>query len=648
MKKLMPFLLLLALILVSCKQEVHVHTWDEGSVTAAPSCVSIGTKTYTCTACGETRMEVLQKTEHLPGGEKTIAPTCTAAGYTETVCTVCGKVLGHTETEPSGHQWDEGTVVKQADCTSIGAVEYRCLRCDEKKTEIIEKTGHVQGEETVVPPTCTECGYRETVCSVCGLVYEHEILPLAPHEWNEGTVTREPTCTSIGTMEKTCRVCNETRIVVLDAKGHTEGEPEVVEAGCTQDGYEKTTCTECGQVVRCTVHQATGHHFHAVETVPGTCITKGSEYHICENCSLAERIELDYGDHAWDEGTVTTQPSCTGKGEVTYTCTVCGETKTEEIPMNEHDFVYDRTETEANCVECGLDIYRCSVCGLEKDVEIPVDPDNHLFPISVTETENGYFTKGLEKEICDACGEHTGEYSETDIRILKGYWKSEPVIENIDGIDTEVWYEINFKDWHMTGDLAYRLEDKVMAKAGIIDIDYSISLNKDKEQEGWIARIKGLSRKASYEVTGETGTSFTIRLEGLEEWHEFTFSMISEENHEHQIGPVCEKFDDWMHKYKTTCTDHEEYTILKSHVYEDDEEGYDHCLACGTERLYELSMRDGGKIFGLYAKHSTGIVLPEIENGNSWFDEDNEEYYLPGETYYPGLEGDKKFYSVTI
>ena len=42
----------------------HTHTWDEGKVTKAATCKETGEKTYTCTACGQTKTEGLEKSEH--------------------------------------------------------------------------------------------------------------------------------------------------------------------------------------------------------------------------------------------------------------------------------------------------------------------------------------------------------------------------------------------------------------------------------------------------------------------------------------------------------------------------------------------------------------------------------------------------------
>lgn len=41
----------------------HIHTWDEGFISTPASCIEEGVITYTCTLCGETKMESIDKTK---------------------------------------------------------------------------------------------------------------------------------------------------------------------------------------------------------------------------------------------------------------------------------------------------------------------------------------------------------------------------------------------------------------------------------------------------------------------------------------------------------------------------------------------------------------------------------------------------------
>ena len=97
MKKIVALLLTTLLLvglcfaLASCGE--CEHTYGDPSI-KAPTCTADGEYTYTCTKCGETKVE---------------AP---AADDTEML------KLGHTE--------DEGTVITAATCTTDGLKEYTC------------------------------------------------------------------------------------------------------------------------------------------------------------------------------------------------------------------------------------------------------------------------------------------------------------------------------------------------------------------------------------------------------------------------------------------------------------------------------------------------------------------------------------------
>ena len=59
--------------------------------------------------------------------------------------------------------------------------------------------------------TCTEPGWENKVhCTVCGYSSQTD-LPIIPHSWDEGTITREPGYTVPGIRTYTCTMCGLTR-----------------------------------------------------------------------------------------------------------------------------------------------------------------------------------------------------------------------------------------------------------------------------------------------------------------------------------------------------------------------------------------------------------------------------------------------------
>ncbi len=83
------------------------HSWDQGSLTTAPSCIEMGIRTYTCTACKATKTETVATTGHTTVTDKAVAATCTTDGKTEgSHCSVCSTVFQAQTTVPAtGHNY---------------------------------------------------------------------------------------------------------------------------------------------------------------------------------------------------------------------------------------------------------------------------------------------------------------------------------------------------------------------------------------------------------------------------------------------------------------------------------------------------------------------------------------------------------------
>ena len=181
----------------------------------------------TCIRCGEERLP-------LPHSHATreIEPTCTESGYIEEYCTECGKIFAKSENaEPSGHDFCEWRLVKAPTCTEPGTEERVCRNCGHAETRIAEAAGHDFGEvlpceEGVVcikcgaamptvphtcatrgkEATCTESGYTETYCTVCGKVIGDRTESAAlGHDYGEWEQAVAPTCTAPGARTKVCQ-----------------------------------------------------------------------------------------------------------------------------------------------------------------------------------------------------------------------------------------------------------------------------------------------------------------------------------------------------------------------------------------------------------------------------------------------------------
>lgn len=141
--------------------------------TKAATCAEAGYEVYTCTVCGYSYTDPLEKTDAHIWGEwtETKEPTATENGEKTRTCTVCGKT--ETEVIPAigecEHEYDECTDGKDATCTEDGYKEYTCEKCGDTYTEAIEATGH-DYTAVVTNPTCIKQGYTTYTCA-CGDSY---------------------------------------------------------------------------------------------------------------------------------------------------------------------------------------------------------------------------------------------------------------------------------------------------------------------------------------------------------------------------------------------------------------------------------------------------------------------------------------------
>lgn len=114
-------------------EEHTEHEWDAGEVTSAPTCTEDGEKTYTCTVCGETKVE-------------TVAAT--------------------------GHAWGEWTVIGEAACEEDGLEQRVCANDGEHiETKAIPMTGHSDKDRD---GHCDVC--RKDVCKYCGKIHPANIV----------------------------------------------------------------------------------------------------------------------------------------------------------------------------------------------------------------------------------------------------------------------------------------------------------------------------------------------------------------------------------------------------------------------------------------------------------------------------------------
>ena len=125
------------------------HKFDSGTITKWPTCMEEGIRTYTCIYCGHTETEpVSRSNSHTPGAEA----TCTSPQK----CIDCGEQLA----PPTGHNFDNGIIIKEPTCLEDGIKIFTCSSCGTTRTEPVYGRGHIRGEAATctAPQTCTVCG----------------------------------------------------------------------------------------------------------------------------------------------------------------------------------------------------------------------------------------------------------------------------------------------------------------------------------------------------------------------------------------------------------------------------------------------------------------------------------------------------------
>ena len=234
-----------------CKQSLCQpgnHIEGEGVVTTPATCVSTGVMTYTCTACGTTRTEVIEidKDNHTIVEHDAKAPTCTEVGWNAyETCKDCSYST-YNEIPANGHSYVEHKA-KAPTCTEIGWDAYEtCSECDYTTYEEIKANGHSYVDHDAKAPTCTDIGWDAYVtCSECDYTTYNEIKANG-HSYVEHEA-KAPTCTEIGWgAYLTCKNCNYSTYEEISANDHSYVKHDAKAPTCEEVGYGAyETCENC-------------------------------------------------------------------------------------------------------------------------------------------------------------------------------------------------------------------------------------------------------------------------------------------------------------------------------------------------------------------------------------------------------------------
>lgn len=211
-----------------------------------------------------------------------------------------------------GDTADSETNAPETSAPETDAPETEAPKCNGKDIHDVEVVE--------VLATCSERGYREETCKICGKLVSETAYP---------KTACAPSGAATCTEDSVCTVCGK---VVEAAKGHAFGETVVVAATCLADGSNTRTCSVCGEAVVEAI-PALAHNIpeeNVTAAVAATCDTEGSKTGTCTLCNQSQTIVLPAAHHLSDLGDLAALTVV--DGSLQASCASCG--KVVDLPAN--------------------------------------------------------------------------------------------------------------------------------------------------------------------------------------------------------------------------------------------------------------------------------------------------------------------------
>lgn len=262
------------------------HNWGSGTVTSPASCSKEGVKTYTCSSCGKTKTEKVDKTAHKWGAGTVITEaTCDREGKMSYTCSACGT----TKTEAVDTLEHNFEVVHyvEATCTENGEISFECVDCGYYYDDYIEAGGHTYEND------CDE------ECDVCGELREVEHSYVMPDEDSEEPVDIPWLSDKRGHWQE-CQVCGKPQ----EPTPHTPG-PEATET-------EDQVCLDCGFIIK-----AASAHTHQGS---GNFLSNDEKHWFA--CACGEL--MGENDHHWEDKGIQ-------DGQQVFKCIICSHVRYEAV-----------------------------------------------------------------------------------------------------------------------------------------------------------------------------------------------------------------------------------------------------------------------------------------------------------------------------
>lgn len=176
---------------------------------------------------------------------------------------------------------------------------------------------------------------------------------------------------------------------------------ETVRPTCTELGYDRFQCSECGALQKMNYVPATGHDYNTVAIREASCQQGGLELHSCKNCGSFYTESTSMTDHHYQTNVIPS--TCTMNGYTEHTCIDCGYRYiTDLTPLAKHD--YRDTVTAPTCTTRGFTTHACANCD---DIYISdyTEATGHEWDNGTVITSSTCDSEGVKEFHCKHCDE---------------------------------------------------------------------------------------------------------------------------------------------------------------------------------------------------------------------------------------------------
>lgn len=196
--------------------ERAAHNFGEGIITQEPTKTAEGEKAFKCDACGYTKKEIIAKLPHehiytWKSDSKEHWQECTS---TDSSCDA-------KEIKRSAHNFDQGTVTKEATEDAEGEKVFQCQTCGYTRTEVVPKLPHTHKYGTEWKNDDTSHWHECT----CGSRFD-----VRPHTAGDWITDQNATVSTEGSRHKECTDCKK----VMETEAIARLTPPEITAGAGQ------------------------------------------------------------------------------------------------------------------------------------------------------------------------------------------------------------------------------------------------------------------------------------------------------------------------------------------------------------------------------------------------------------------------------